>query len=130
MCTLEIYFILICHHGINIKCSLKVLKNVTNVGEGESPMTCKVIHVFVSAVFSMIADSTNPLVMDVMHASSTAYSYNPDDEVLDYPHAVGKSTLLVAGLQARNNARVVIAGSIAMFSDEFLTASVQTGGKK
>ena len=84
----------------------------------------------VYAIFSMIADSTNPLVMDVMHASSTAYSYNPDDEVLDYPHAVGKSTLLVAGLQARNNARVVIAGSIAMFSDEFLTASVQTGGKK
>ena len=130
MCTLEIYFILICYHGIKIECSLKVLRNVTNVGEGESPMTFKVIHVFVSAVFSMIADSTNPLVMDVMHASSTAYSYNPDDEVLDYPHAVGKSTLLVAGLQARNNARVVIAGSIAMFSDEFLTASVQTGGKK
>lgn len=79
---------------------------------------------------SMIADATNPLVLDVMHASSTAYSYSPDEEVLDYPHAVGKSTLLVAGLQARNNARVVIAGSIAMFSDEFLTASVQTGGKK
>lgn len=78
----------------------------------------------------MIADTTNPLVMNVMHASSTAYSYNPDDDVLDYPHAVGKSTLLVAGLQARNNARVVIAGSIAMFSDEFLTASVQTQGGK
>lgn len=78
----------------------------------------------------MVADPANPLVLDVMHADSTAYSYNPDEEVLDYPHAVGKSTLLVAGLQARNNARVIIAGSISMFSDEFLTSSVASGNTK
>jgi len=74
----------------------------------------------------MIADATNPLVLDIMHASSTAYSYNPDEEVLDYPHAVGKSTLLVSGLQARNNARVIISGSMAMFSDQYLMASTRT----
>lgn len=74
----------------------------------------------------MIADSTNPLVLDVMHASATAYSYSPDDEVTDYPHAVGTSTLLVSALQARNNARVVISGSLSMFSDEYLMASVET----
>lgn len=74
----------------------------------------------------MVSDASNPLVLDIMHASSTAYSYNTDEDVTDYPHAVGKSTLLVAGLQARNNARVVIAGSIAMFSDEFLMAPVET----
>lgn len=78
------------------------------------------------AAFRMIADSTNPLVLDVMHASATAYSYNPDEEVTDYPHAVGTSTLLVAGLQARNNARVVISGSLKMFSDEYLMAPVET----
>ena len=44
-----------------------------------------------------------------------------------YPHAVGKNTLLVAALQARNNARVVFLGSLDFFSDEFFTASVQNG---
>lgn len=78
----------------------------------------------------MVADTTNPLVLDIMHASSTAYSHNPDEEVTDYPHAVGKSTLLVAGLQARNNARVVIAGSLDMFSDEYLEATVDAENLK
>lgn len=44
---------------------------------------------------------------------------------LQYPHAVGKNTILIAGLQARNNARVVFSGSLSFFSDEFLTASVK-----
>lgn len=44
-----------------------------------------------------------------------------------YPHAVGKNTLLVAALQARNNARVVFLGSLDFFSDEFFTANVQSG---
>jgi oligosaccharyltransferase complex subunit beta len=38
--------------------------------------------------------------------------------LFQYPHAVGKSTLLVAALQARNNARVVFSGSMDFFSDE------------
>lgn len=42
-----------------------------------------------------------------------------------YPHAVGKNTLLIAGLQARNNARVVFSGSLDFFSDAFFTSAVQ-----
>ena len=42
----------------------------------------------------------------------------------DYPHAVGKNTLLIAGLQARNNARVIFSGSLEFFSDEFFNAEV------
>lgn len=45
--------------------------------------------------------------------------------VLQYPHAVGKNTVLIAGLQARNNARVVFSGSLSFFSDEFFTSPVQ-----
>jgi len=45
--------------------------------------------------------------------------------VSQYPHAVGKNTVLIAALQARNNARVVVSGSIEFFSDEFFTSSVQ-----
>jgi oligosaccharyltransferase complex subunit beta len=42
-----------------------------------------------------------------------------------YPHAVGRSTLLIAALQARNNARVVFSGSLYFFSDEAFTSPVQ-----
>uniref|UniRef100_A0A3B3YHY2 Dolichyl-diphosphooligosaccharide--protein glycosyltransferase 48 kDa subunit n=1 Tax=Poecilia mexicana TaxID=48701 RepID=A0A3B3YHY2_9TELE len=44
---------------------------------------------------------------------------------LQYPHAVGKNTLLIAGLQARNNARVVFSGSLDFFSDAFFNSAVQ-----
>lgn len=73
----------------------------------------------------LIADRENPLVLEILSASSSAYSHNPDEPVTEYPHATGKNTLLIAGLQARNNARVVFSGSLDFFSDEFLTASVE-----
>ena len=80
----------------------------------------------------MTADPDNPLVLDVLHASWTAYSFNPDEKITEYPHAVGQNTLLIAGLQARNNARVLFFGSLDLFSDEFFTSSVQNanGGTK
>lgn len=79
----------------------------------------------------ILADPLNPLVLPILTADSTAYSYNPEQPIKDYPHAVGKNTILIAGLQARNNARVVFSGSLAFFSDEFFHAQVQKahGGK-
>ncbi|XP_077424739.1 dolichyl-diphosphooligosaccharide--protein glycosyltransferase 48 kDa subunit [Vanacampus margaritifer] len=73
----------------------------------------------------MVADPDNPLVLDILTGSSTAYSYFPDRPISQYPHAVGKNTLLIAGLQARNNARVVFSGSLDFFSDAFFTSAVQ-----
>lgn len=73
----------------------------------------------------LIADVDNPLVLRLLTASSSAYSYNPDHSVKEYPHAVGRNTLLIAGLQARNNARVLFSGSLYFFSDEAFTGSVQ-----
>lgn len=73
----------------------------------------------------LIADKQNPLVLEVLTASSTAYSYKPDSPVEEYPHAVGKNTVLIAALQARNNARVVVSGSLDFFSDEFFSSPVQ-----
>ena len=72
----------------------------------------------------MVADPANPLVLEIMTGASTSYSYFTEDKVQDYPHAVGKSTLLIAGLQARNNARVVFSGSIDFFSNEFFAAPI------
>lgn len=73
----------------------------------------------------LIADKDNPLVLPLLTADSTAYSYNPKQSIKEYPHAVGKNTLLMAALQARNNARVVFSGSLYFFSDEAFTSSVQ-----
>lgn len=80
----------------------------------------------------LIAGPENSLVLRLLTADSSAYSYNPHNSVKEYPHAVGKNTLLIAALQARNNARVVISGSIYFFSDEAFTSPVQKalGGQK
>lgn len=80
----------------------------------------------------LIADRDNSLILQLLTADSNAYSYNPDNPIKDYPLAVGKGTLLIAALQARNNARVVFSGSLFFFSDEALTSSVEkaNGGGK
>ena len=73
----------------------------------------------------LVSDPDNSLVLPVLSASPTAYSYDPTKPITKYPHAVGKKTLLVAALQARNNARVVFTGSLDMFSDKFFKSPVQ-----
>lgn len=67
-------------------------------------------------------------MIDVLSASSTAYSYKPDESISEYPHSVGKSTLFVSALQARNNARVVFVGSLDFFSNDFFESPVQKSG--
>lgn len=78
----------------------------------------------------LIADTDNPLILRLLSASTSAYTYNPDQSIKDYPHGVGKNTLLIAALQARNNARVLFSGSLFFFSDEAFTSSVQRGRGK
>lgn len=69
-------------------------------------------------------DDDNPLVLDIMTGYTTSYSYSPSHPITEYPHAVGKSTVLIAGLQARNNARVIFSGSLDFFSNEFFASPV------
>jgi len=80
----------------------------------------------------IISDQENPLILEVLSASSSAYCYNPENKITEYPHAVGKNTLLISALQARNNARVLFSGSLDFFSDHFFQSSVQNvhGTKK
>lgn len=80
----------------------------------------------------LIADTENPLILHLLTASSSAYSYNPQNPIKEYPHAVGKNTLLIAALQARNNARVVFSGSLYFFSNEAFTSPIQKaqGGQR
>ncbi|TMW43383.1 hypothetical protein DOY81_011536 [Sarcophaga bullata] len=79
----------------------------------------------------LLADKENSLVLQLLTAESTSYKLmNPEQAIKDYPHAIGRNTLLIAALQARNNARVVFSGSLHFFSDEAFTNAVtyaQTG---
>lgn len=72
----------------------------------------------------MTADPDNPLILEIMTGTTTSYSYFPGDPIKEYPHAVGRSTLLIAGLQAHNNARVVFSGSIDFFSNKLFSSPV------
>lgn len=79
---------------------------------------------------SLLVDPENPLVLEILTASSSAYSYDPSKQISDYPHTVGKNTVLIAGLQARNNARVVYSGSLDFFSDSFINSDVKMSNGK
>jgi len=104
------------HHTMVVADSANIIKSDKISGGVKAPL------LYQGA--GLLADATNPLVLDVLTGSSSAYSHNPDEPVRDYPHAVGKNTLLIAGLQARNNARVIFSGSLEFFSDEFFNAEV------
>ncbi|CAG9802741.1 unnamed protein product [Chironomus riparius] len=78
----------------------------------------------------IIADRENPLVLPLLTADSTAYSYIPDSPIKEYPHAVGRNTILIAALQARNNARIVFSGSLFFFSDEAIMSQVKKIGER
>jgi len=68
--------------------------------------------------------------MDLMEGSSLLFpalsgystSYAGTHNGVD---VAGKKTVLVAGMQARNNARVVFSGSLDLFSDKFFSSGVQ-----
>jgi len=69
-------------------------------------------------------EEDSALLFSVLSGSSTAYSHVPEEKI-EGLHVAGKKTSLVSALQARNNARVVFAGSIELFSDKFFNAPVQ-----
>jgi len=108
-------------HNLVVSEPANLIKSKHIVGSTDKPVLYRGL--------GMVTDPSNPLALGILSASSSGYSHNPDQPIQDYPHAVGKNTLLVAGLQARNNARVVITGSVEMLSDAFYTSKVEVGGK-
>ncbi|KAH7282521.1 hypothetical protein KP509_35G034400 [Ceratopteris richardii] len=73
-------------------------------------------------LFQGIAHSVAPandLVIKVLSASASAYSANPEVQLNGPPSLSGTSISLVSVLQARNNARVLISGSLSLFSNKF-----------
>jgi len=107
-------------HTLVVADAKQLIDSKVIVGKPSSPLLFRGV--------GLVADSENPLVYPILRASSTSYSYNPDQAVTDYPLGVGKNLLLIAGLQARNNARVVLSGSIDFFSDNFWSSAVHKSG--
>lgn len=64
-------------------------------------------------------DDNNILAIKVLRGNPSSYSANPMKPIDDYPENAGADTLLVTAVQARNNARIILTGSIDMFSNRF-----------
>ncbi|WOK93109.1 dolichyl-diphosphooligosaccharide--protein glycosyltransferase 48 kDa subunit [Canna indica] len=73
-------------------------------------------------------NAANSLVLKALSASPAAYSANPRAKLSSPPSLTGSSISLASVVQARNNARVLITGSLAMFSNRFLKSGVQKAG--
>lgn len=71
------------------------------------------------------SDPDNLQVIRALVGESTTYSAMAGESA-EVPLASGADTLLVAAIQARNNARVVLVGSPFLLSDEAFTATVQS----
>jgi hypothetical protein len=57
------------------------------------------------------------LLFPILRGSKTSYSYK-STPINDSPTVSGKKTVLVAGLQCRNSARMTFVGSMEMLSNE------------
>lgn len=82
-------------------------------------------------LFKGIGHSLNPansLVLKVLSGSSSSYSANPKLKLSNPPALTGSSISLVSIVQARNNARILISGSLDLFSDKLFKSSVQKAG--
>ncbi|XP_044509830.1 dolichyl-diphosphooligosaccharide--protein glycosyltransferase 48 kDa subunit-like isoform X2 [Mangifera indica] len=82
-------------------------------------------------LFQGIGHTLNPansLVLKVLSASPSAYSANPKSKLSSPPSLTGSAISLVSVLQARNNARVMITGSLSLFSNRFFRSGVQKAG--
>ncbi|KAE8687706.1 Dolichyl-diphosphooligosaccharide--protein glycosyltransferase 48 kDa subunit [Hibiscus syriacus] len=82
-------------------------------------------------LFQGIGHSLNPvnsLVLKVLSTSPSAYSANPKSKLSTPPSLMGSEISLVSVVQARNNARILISGSLSMISNRFFRSGVQKAG--
>lgn len=86
-------------------------------------------------VFSGLGHTLNEdteLAFKILTGSPTSYSDKLSKKIESQPRSTGKESLLVSGIQARNNARLVFAASKDLFSNKFFYSPVECSktGKK
>lgn len=76
--------------------------------------------------------ATSTLINPILRAPETAYTYNPKEEADAEPDvsATGSQIALVSALQARNNARFTVLGSLEMLQNKWFDAEVKLPGGK
>lgn len=70
-------------------------------------------------------DDNNILAMKVLRGNPSTYSANPSVVLQEYPSNAGEDTLLITAIQGRNNARILVAGSLDFFSNKFMESKDQ-----
>ncbi|KAK9794636.1 hypothetical protein WJX73_004381 [Symbiochloris irregularis] len=73
----------------------------------------------------MSIPSDSKQVLNALGGSSTTFSALHETAITDAPNVAAAELALVAAIQARNNGRVVVAGSTAMFSNAFWRGPLQ-----
>lgn len=73
----------------------------------------------------LLVNNTNPLVLKLLTAYGTSFSCSLNEELEKSPLLLGSEIALIAGVQTRNNARVVFSGSIDFFSNDAFLSSVK-----
>lgn len=68
------------------------------------------------------------LALPVLRGNPSTYSFFPNKAVGETPESMGPQTVLVSAVQGRNNARVVISGSLDLFSNDFFGAELTSSG--
>jgi oligosaccharyltransferase complex subunit beta len=63
-----------------------------------------------------------PMLLPLVRGKATSYVFDgkEDLDTVEAPYVSGNQAFLVTGFQARNNARVVVASSLDMFSNEYI----------
>lgn len=75
---------------------------------------------------ALLPDKENPLSLEILRAPSTAYSSSSSRPAALFPAGVSSNIALIGAMQARNNARVVVSGSLDFFSNAFFEAGVNS----
>lgn len=65
----------------------------------------------------------NILAVRILSGNPTTYSALPNKPLNEAPESAGAETVLVSGLQGRNNARIVVSGSQELFSNNYFGLS-------
>lgn len=74
-----------------------------------------------------LTDPENILAVPVLRGNPSSYSAQPNKPVADGPESSGEHTLLVTAVQGRNNARVVVSGSLDLFTNAYYRAVDSNG---
>ena len=76
--------------------------------------------------------NASPLLMPIVKAPATAYSYNPKEEgeSMEDSFATGSQLTLISAMQARNSARFTVLGSLEMLEDKWFDAYVKGSDSK